>query len=63
MCIPGIDISTKEEELAEEAGESKGRSGSKARVVDDGLTPEMRRKNQLDEDENFKKYRLMLKMG
>ena len=60
MSFPGITTSSKEEAEAESGG--GGAPKKKASVVDDGFTPEQRRKNQLELDDNFKKYHTMLKM-
>ena len=69
MSIPGVKAGSLELPAAgggKGRSSSRGRSTSKGRAAaaepDDGFTPDQRRKNQLDEDPGFKKYRLMISM-
>ena len=60
MDIPGVQAST-EHEAKEEANSGAGAAQSNTNS-NDGFTPEERRKNELEDDANFKKYLSMLKM-
>lgn len=68
MSIPGVKAGSLEVPGSGGGGRSssRGRSTSKGRAAaaepDDGLTPAQRRKNELDVDPGFKKYRLMISM-
>ena len=61
MSIPGIETAAKEETPAEDGpgGQDAAPGGE---PVDDGFTPEQRRKMQLEEDPNFKSYLMMKRM-
>ena len=61
MAFPGIQTSDKVVE--EDSGSTTGgTSSTKSKPIDDGFTPEERRKNELEDDPNFKKYITMQKM-
>ena len=60
MSLPGIESEAKPE-MPE--GQEAGAAGGGGAPVDDGFTPEQRRKMQLEEDPNFKGYLRMKKMG
>ena len=61
MSIPGIETAAKEEAPAD--GGPGGQDAAPAgEPVDDGFTPEQRRKMQLETDAGFKTYLMMKRM-
>ena len=60
MSIPGIETAAKEEAPADGGNGQDAAPGGEP--VDDGFTPEQRRKNQLEEDAGFKSYLMMKRM-
>ena len=58
MSIPNVAT----EEKADGAGEPQEAAGENAADADDGFSPEERRKNELSEDPNFKKFLSMYRM-
>lgn len=65
MNFPGIAAAAPPEKKAGEAGGQEGQDadpGFEEEVVDDGLTPEQRRKAELESDSDFKKYLMMYRM-
>ena len=69
MSIPGVKTGSLElpstgkgRSSSRSRSRSKGRAQAPAAEPDDGFTPEQRRKNQLEEDPGFKKYKLMISM-
>jgi hypothetical protein len=60
MSFPNI-AAAPPAEPQEGPGGAAASEAAPAEDVDDGFTPEERRKNQLDEAENFKKFKMMLR--
>lgn len=71
MTIPGVQAGPKVEEKVVVvyvtcpncACKFQPEGAAPEEPVDDGMTPQERRKNELEEDPGFKKYRMMKKMG
>ena len=60
MDLPGIEAGA--QVIDDSPAASGGGGGGSSKPVNDGFTPEERRKNQLEEDPDFKKYLTMYKM-
>lgn len=61
MSLPGIESEPKPE--MPEGVPADGQGGAGGAPIDDGFTPEQRRKMQLEEDPGFKTYLRMKRMG
>ena len=64
MSFPGIEAAPKEEAKGADGEPQDGQDGAAPaeEEVDDGFTPEQRRKNALEIDGEFKKYLMMYRM-
>ena len=64
MTFPGIESAPKEEAKGAGGDPQDGQDGAAPaeEEVDDGFTPEQRRKNALETDGEFKKYLMMYRM-
>ena len=64
MSIPGIETASKETPAANGEGGPEGGGGAAAaeEPIDDGFTPEQRRKMELESDPGFKTYLMMKRM-
>ena len=61
MNFPGV-AGAAPEEKKEGAQGQEGQDAAPAEEIDDGITPEQRRKNHLETDPGFKKFLMMYRM-
>ena len=63
MSIPGVETAAKETPAASgEGGPEGGGAAAPEEPIDDGFTPEQRRKMELESDPGFKTYLMMKRM-
>ena len=62
MSFPGIAEASEENKQPQENGAGGDAPAEEEEEVDDGFTPEQRRKNALEQDAGFKKYLMMYRM-
>ena len=60
MSIPGLAAAAPEEK--KEAGDGEEAAAGEEEEINDGFTPEQRRKNALEQDASFKKFLMMYRM-